>query len=122
MYKIEADVESNLLVLHLEGFMSDEELKKGSQEVIDCVDQLKPGFIVINDIANMKPASQVGTEHIKKAQMYVAQNGVGRIIRVTDNPISKMQMSRTAKSAGYIADEAKTMEEAMKMVAVLVNS
>ncbi len=123
MYKIEADVEKNLLVLHLEGFMSDDELKNGAQEVIDLVkSKLKPGFMVINDIAKMKPASQEGTEHIKKAQMFVAQNGVARIIRVTDNPISKMQMSRTAKSAGYIAEEAKTMEEALDRVNELVGA
>ncbi len=116
MYKIEADVEKNLVILHLEGFMSDDELGKGAEKLMSEVDKLRDGFMVINDIANMKPASQKGTEHIKKAQMYVVQKGVSRIIRVTNDPISKMQLNRTAKTAGYIAEEAKSMDEALAMV------
>ncbi|MEQ8474258.1 MAG: hypothetical protein RIC35_23885 [Marinoscillum sp.] len=116
MYKIEADVNKNLVVLHLEGFMSDDELKKGAEDLMREVDKLRHGFVVINDIAKMKPASQEATEYIKEAQMYVVQKGVSRIIRVTENPISKMQMNRTAKAVGYIAENVSTMEEAMEMV------
>jgi len=117
MYKIEADKARNLLILHLEGFMSDDELKKGAEEVMRKSDTLKDGFVVINDISKMKPASQGGAEEIKKAQQYVVQRGMGRIIRVTSDPISSMQFNRTSKSVGYIAETAGSMEEALKMVA-----
>ena len=113
MYKIEADQSKNLLILHLEGFMSDDELKRGADDVIKEVDKLKEGFVVINDISKMKPASQVGAGYIKNAQVHVVQKGVSKIIRITDNPISKMQFSRTGKEAGYIAEEAKSIEEAL---------
>jgi len=116
MYKIEADQAKNLLILHLEGFMTDEELKRGAEDVISEVDKLKPGFVVINDISKMKPASQVGAEEIKKAQIHVVKKGVSKIIRITDNPISKMQFNRTGKEAGYIAEEAKSIEEAIASI------
>ena len=122
MYRIEANVERNLVVRHLEGFMSDDELKRGADDLINEVNKLKEGFIVINDIAKLKPASQEGAEHIKRAQLHVVKAGVSRIIRVTDNPISKMQLNRTAKSAGYIAEEAKSMEEAFAMANSLVEA
>lgn len=116
MIKIEADLNRNLLILHLEGFMSDDELKRGAIDVMRESDKLKPGFSVINDISKMKPASQVGAEEIKKAQMYVMQKGVHKIIRITDDPISKMQFNRTSKQAGYIAEYASSINEALGMI------
>lgn len=115
MYHIELDVNKNLVVLHLEDFLADDELRSAAEDLMKAVDKLRRGFVVINDISKMKPASQEGAEEIKKAQIYVVQKGVSRIIRVTDNPISKMQFSRTAKAAGYIAENVSTMEEALVM-------
>ena len=64
----------------------------------------------------MKPGSPKGAEEIMRAQVFVVKQGVGLIIRITDNPISKMQFSRTAKEAGYQAIEVKDMAEALKKV------
>ncbi len=116
MVNITADSEKNILIIQLKGFSHDEELEKASQLCIDEAAKLQPGFVVINDIAEMKPASQVGVEHIKKAQSWVIQHGVSKIIRITQNPISKMQFSRTAKEFGYQALEVRSMEEAMSHI------
>lgn len=116
MYIINADPEKNLLTLRLEGFMTDQELEKGAHEVMDKAKTLRTGFVIINDISKMKPATPQGTEHIRKAQAYVLSLGASKVIRVTDNPISKMQFSRTGSTAGYHAIEVKTIEEAMAMI------
>ncbi len=96
--------------------MSDEELETGSDLTISEAKKLKKGFVIINDISKMKPASPQGTEYIKKAQKFVIQNGAAKIIRVTDNPVVKMQFERTESSAGYEAIEVKTFEEALALV------
>lgn len=116
MYNIQSDIRKNLLILHLEGNMTDAELRQGAADVVREAAKLKPGFVVINDISKMKPATQTGAEEILKAQKQVAAMGVGRIIRVTEDPISKMQFSRTARQAGYQAENASSMEEALAMV------
>ncbi|UXP33859.1 hypothetical protein N6H18_07860 [Reichenbachiella agarivorans] len=116
MYEIKADIQKNILILRLEGYMSDEEIKAGVELTISEAKKLKSGYTVINDITKMKPASPLGTEEIKRAQAFVVSNGAAKIIRIVDNPISKMQFNRTSTAAGYHALEAKTVEDALKLV------
>lgn len=118
MHTIKADLSKNLLVLSLEGFMNDQEIRETSTEVINEAKKLKPGFSVINDISKMKPATQTGVEDITKAQAAVLKMGVGKVIRIVDNPVSKMQFQRTAKlaSADYQVAEVSDMDEAMRMI------
>jgi hypothetical protein len=116
MFEIKADSKLNLLVLRLEGFMTDDQLKQASDKCIAEAGKLKPGFTVINDISQMKPASPTGAEHIKRAQTSVIGKGVGKIIRVTENQISKMQFNRTSKEVGYNAVEVTSLDEAYRLV------
>ncbi|PIB33995.1 hypothetical protein BFP72_00380 [Reichenbachiella sp. 5M10] len=116
MYEIAADVDRNILLLRLEGFLTDDEIAAGVTLVMSEVKKLKSGFVVINDISKLKPASPQGTEDIKKAQKYVIDLGASKIIRVTENPISKMQFNRTGVAAGYEAMEVETLEAAYALI------
>ncbi|SHJ90686.1 hypothetical protein SAMN04488028_10299 [Reichenbachiella agariperforans] len=116
MYDIKADEKKNLLVLILEGFLTDQELIEGADLCISEAKKLRPGFVVINDISRMKPASPQGAQEIKRAQAFVLGIGVTKVIRVTDNPVVKMQFNRTGSAAGYEALEVSTMEEALALL------
>ena len=118
MYKVSIDESKNLMLLQLENFMMDHEMEVAGKEVLECAKRLKPGMIIINDIARMKPASQNGAEIIKNVQAEVMKIGVKKVIRVVEHQISKMQFDRTTKQAGasYEIIEVSTLEEAMKLV------
>lgn len=116
MFEIKADPKLNLLVLRLEGFMSDDQLKQASDKCVAEAGRLRAGFTVINDISQMKPASPTGAEHIKRAQASVISKGVGKIIRVTQDQISRMQFNRTSREVGYHAVEVNSLEEAYQLL------
>ena len=116
-YEIKSDLSKNRLFVTLSGFLTDEQMKTAADMVISETKKLKPGFSVINDISNFQPASKAGTEEIQKAQIFVKNNGAGRIVRIVkDNALANMQFSRVTKTAGYNVDEATSVEEAEKLL------
>jgi len=116
MYSVTVDPYKNMLILRLEDFLSDEEIKTGVEEAIAKANMLEKGFILISDVTRMKPVSQFGASEIKRAQQHMA-NRMGRFIRVVANPISSLQLNRMSQSVGFIAETAGSMEEALQMVA-----
>ncbi|SMD36367.1 hypothetical protein SAMN04488029_2855 [Reichenbachiella faecimaris] len=116
MIDIRADVSRNILILHLEGFLTDDELMHGVNLCISESNKLKDGYTIINDISKMKPASPAGAAEIKRAQAHVINNGVSRVIRITQNPITKIQLNRTSGEVGYQAYEVSTRAEAYALI------
>ena len=118
MYKIDVDETKNCLVIVLDGFMSEEEVSEAARKTREAVDRLKPGFSVINDISKFKPTGAESAKEIKAAQAFVASHGVGKVIRVVDSTLAKMQFSRTQReaAAGYEVLEARSIDEAYGLV------
>lgn len=118
MHNVSSDLKRNILFIEMQGFMSDEEVEKVADSVIEKAKGLQPGFAVINDISTFKPASKMGSKHIARAQAFLVESKVGKVIRITDNPISKMQLNRTSKTVegGYTAIEVRTMDEALSQI------
>jgi hypothetical protein len=114
---IRADLARNRLYIVLDGFFQDDELTKAADTCISEGAKLKQGFDIINDISNFKPASPKGAEEIKRAGIYVKQNGVRRVIRVVGEAVlAQAQFDRQAKGAGYNADTAATIADAERML------
>jgi hypothetical protein len=114
-YHIKGDLNKNRLNISLEGFMTDQEVKAAADLVIAEAKKLKPGFSVVNDVSTFSPATPQGTEEIKRAQLFLAANGVGRVVRVVgEASISAMQMQRKSREAGYGADTVASRAEAEK--------
>jgi hypothetical protein len=114
---IRADVAKNRLYLVLIGFFQDDEVQVASDKCIAEATKLKAGFDVINDISQFKPASPKGADEIKRAQLFVKQHGVKRVIRIVgDAVITQAQFSRQEKEAGYNADTAATLADAEKIL------
>ena len=114
---VRADVVKNRLYLTLVGFFSDEEMKQGSDQVIEFINKLKPGFNIINDISKFKPATPKGAEELKRAQQAAVEAGVRRTIRVIGSEgIAQMQFARKGKESGLEADVAASVEDAEKML------
>ena len=114
---IRSDVSKNRLYLVLGGFFQDDEVKQAADKCIAEASKLKAGFGVINDISEFKPSTPKGAEEIKRAQLFVKQNGVGRVIRVVGQAsLTQSQFDRQAKDAGYQAEVAATVADAERML------
>ncbi len=114
---IHADIAKNRLYLVLDGFFQDDEIPKVADKCISEASKLKPGFDVINDISNFKPASPKGAEEIKRAQIFVKQNGVKRVIRVVGEAVlAQAQFDRQSKGSGLTADTATTVADAERIL------
>jgi hypothetical protein len=116
-YVIQADTAKNRLNITLNGFFSDAEVTAAVDKIIDEAKKLKPGFVVINDVSNFKPASQTAVGEMKRAQVFVKENGAARIIRVVgEATLASMQLSRSGKEAGYDADTVGSLAEVEKLL------
>ncbi len=114
MIRIRKDMSKNRIYIKLDGFFQDEEVKSACEQILNAVKSLAPGFDIINDISEFKPASPKATEYIAHLQEEVIKLHVGKIVRVIErNVLSKMQLTRTShKASGYHAHNMATMQEA----------
>lgn len=97
--------------------MSVAEAKVAADAVVAAVQTLRPGFSVINDIAQFKPVSPEAAQEIERAQRFARDAGMGRVIRVTgDNALTSMQFGRVSKAAGYQADTAGSVAAAEQLL------
>jgi hypothetical protein len=117
-YEIRADLVRNRLYMCLTGFMTEADAAQMAEATIAEMRKLRPGFVIINDVRELKPASQAASDEMRRAQEAAVKLGFSRAIRVIgDQVITHMQWSRTLKAAhGHDAETAATMEEAERML------
>lgn len=115
---IRADIMKNRLYLILAGFFEDPEMIAVADKCIAEVKKLKPGFDIINDISQCKSASDRGIMELLRAQTFIKQSGVNKVVRITGDVITQAQFSRQGKEAGYDALTAATLADAEKVLSV----
>ncbi len=117
MYQFKIDPVKNRLYITLEGFFSAEEMKKCSDDTIEAVKQLKPGYDVITDISRFSPVSADALQEITRVQEYFKKSGVRRGVRIVGkNAVTRMQFKRLGKSVGYVSAEVATLAEAERFL------
>ena len=116
MFEVKADLGKNVLFIKLEGNMSNDEMVSAAEAVIKETKKLKKNFTVVNDVSKFKPASPEGAKEILRAQKFVSDNGSGKIIRIVEGVLGKMQLNRNSNAAGLNVIEVSSMEEAKKHI------
>ncbi len=117
MFAIRADIQKNRLYVKFVGFFDYNEMKASTDKTIEEAKKLKPGFDVINDVSEFKPAGQDMLKEIERAQSYLKKAGVRHGIRVEGKAkLTNIQFSRIGKTVDYVADIVETMEEAEKLL------
>ena len=114
--EIRADIVKNRLYMHIQGFFPDDEARKIADIGIAEASKLKPGFDIINDISDCKPATIKGIEEIKRAPVAIKEGGVRRVIRIVGQSVTEGQFVRKSQEAGYDADTAPSIVEAEKIL------
>jgi hypothetical protein len=113
MHNIRADLEKNRLYLTFSGFSTVEAATVARQEVEAAVRQLKPGFDVVTDLSEYKPAMSEITQTIQQMQVFLKQSGLRRAVRIASpNPLTNIQFARTARVAGLEAEIVSSVVEA----------
>jgi hypothetical protein len=117
-HDIRADVLKNRLYISIKGFMSGEDAVIISDKAAAEQRKLKPGFDVINDIRDLKPATPKASQLYSRQLDVAKEIGVGRVVRVVgDQVITKMQLAKALKNAvGVVAETAASVEEAEKIL------
>ena len=117
MYSVKADIAKNRLYITLQGFIKAEEMKACTDLTISESKTLKPGFDIITDITQFKPAGPETVKEIERGQAYFKTAKIGRGIRVVGQSVtSSMQFGRTGKAIGYAPDTVATLAEAEKLL------
>jgi hypothetical protein len=116
--EIRANLAKNRLYLKLVGAMSDDDAKKVHDAILAEIQKLKPGWAVVNDISELKPASEKASEWLKAAQAASARAGVKRVVRVVGKQaITNLQWNRTLNEAqGMRADSVATLADADRLL------
>lgn len=119
-YKARADVAKNRLYIVLDGFLNDLQARECADLTIAECKKLGPGFDVITDITTAQPSTAKGAEELLRAMIFLKERGMGRPIRVMQNPtettLGSHQMTRKSKEAGYDVNTAASVEEAEEML------
>lgn len=119
-FHVQADEENNRLYLCYCGFFSPEQARSAADQTIAEARKLKPGFDIINDISRASPFVEKSAQEVERAQAFMKQQGVGRIVRIV-NPerlASKVQFDLQGREAGYEkqSEVAHSLEEAERLL------
>jgi hypothetical protein len=111
--QVKADTANNRLNVKMTGYSADSEMVEQVRRVVAELPKLRPGWVMVSDISEMKPTTPSGTAALEKAMKAYKQNGIARIVRIVGaDVIGKMQMQRLAKEAGIQIDYVTSTAEA----------
>lgn len=120
-YAVSADTRRNRLYVTFSGFFDDAEAEQACNAVREAAGRLGSGFAIVTDISRFNATTEAGAAAIARLQRDLGALGVSRVVRVVgDSVVPNMQLSRTAREAGYgpgvRPDTVRTTEEADRLL------
>ena len=82
MHSIRKDTKNNRLYITLHEIISFEEAQKVKEQLFKDIEDLQPGFDVINDISKLVNADEKAAKFIEEVDKYFVIKKVKKIIRV----------------------------------------
>ncbi len=117
MAEIRIDDAKNRLYIKLKGFYTGEEAKKVTEEFLEELKKLKPGFDIINDITEFKTSPPEATAELARAQEMALEHKAGRIVRIIGGqPTGRLQFERIGRQTGTVAANVSSLEEAEQIL------
>jgi hypothetical protein len=113
--EVKADAAANRLYVTLKGFSNDQQMMEHVNRVVAEVAKMRPGFVMVSDISQMKPTTPGGTQALESAMQAYKRHGIAKIVRIVgEEVIAKGQFQRVAKEAGIPIEYVSSAEEARK--------
>ncbi len=101
-FTVSVDDDRRRLHVNFTGFFDDDEAERACAAVLQAAHELGSGFDIVTDISGFKATTETGAEEIARLQRRLGELGVRRVVRVVgDSVLANMQLSRTARQAGY---------------------
>lgn len=112
MFQVTVDPDRNRLYVTVEGHLEPPERQAVAKAFREALDQLRPGFDIIDDIARLHPTDQEGLRELVRLQSAATIKGVRTVVRIVRIPLSRLQFERMAQETGWVFETAATREEA----------
>lgn len=90
MYKIKSDPEKNRIIITLGGILTIRESRACQNEIEKEVENLKPGFDVINDFSTLNFGQDSSGHYLTEIIAFLTSRKVNRIVRVVGSSESTM--------------------------------
>jgi hypothetical protein len=113
-FQVHIDPERNRVSMTLVGLLSDAEVGAVIAEVLRGIrTQLKPGFIMVSDLREMRPFSQESVRLVREGTTVMRSLGMAHAVRMLGrSAVAAMQVKRETMAAGYEAHLVHSPEEA----------
>ncbi len=118
-YKIQADIINNRLYLIMRGYLVDEYVKRAVVKTIEEVEKLRSGFDLINDISELKPATDDDARRLQRVKGYVLGRGVNRLVEVVKISERESRMKSAERNVGKTKNDpifVSSVDEAEKFL------
>ena len=109
---VRTDARRNRIYITHTGKIEDDEATDASSRVIAGIEELQPGFAVVNDMTEYRPQSQAVKAEIAKVKRAIDESDAGTVVRVApESTIANMQMDR-AGDTDYVVEVTNSLDEA----------
>ena len=109
---IQADTLKNLLLMKLEGNLSDEDTRHLSNQAVFEAKKLKRGFTIIEDVSQFSESSSSAKKDLHKTEYEISKLGIGKMIRIVRDAPSNPPEYRV----DCPVKEVRSMGEAVRLI------
>jgi len=112
-FEVKIDAVRNCIYLRTTGFPTDGEIEEHVKRILGELDKLKPGFVVIADITEMKAATPAGAKALHSLLQEYKRRGISRIIRIMSKEVlAKMQLQRITQDVDIPVSHVTSLADA----------
>lgn len=118
MHILKKDTKRNILYVTLSGVISYVEITEIKEKILPEIDELQPGFKVVNNISKYIEGDERGGEILQEIISYMVAKGLSKIVRVVGtSKKGLMQFAKfTQEVEGVSFHYVPTLEEAEKLL------
>lgn len=119
MFQVTVVPEKNRLYVTVGGHLDPHERVEVALAFRAALDELLPGFDIINDVSALHPTDEEGLRELVRLQSAATIRGVRTVVRVVKIPLTSLQFERRARETGWAFESVATLEEAEALLDAL---
>ena len=117
-FEVRTDAAANRIYNKTTGFPADGEMEAHAKRILAELGKLKPGFVVIADITEMKATTPGGAKALQGLLQEYKRRGISRIIRIMSKEVlAKMQLQRITQDVDIPVSHVTSLADAEALLA-----